>query len=239
MPRTVAIVQARMGSKRFPGKMMAQLGDAPILEWVLTRLKAARRLDDIVLATTDRSCDRVLADVAENIGISVFCGSEADVLGRFVGAAKASGAQWVVRICADRPLVDPLCVDMAIDHFSATGPDLGFNHISEADERWPRGFGAEVLSAELLRWMDLKTVDSFHREHVTQHAWKNRSYFNIVPVGCPKELDPGFADLRFDVDLPEDLSLLQGLCAGVSMSVTAGEIVERWRKSQAARAAGA
>ncbi len=234
MPHTVAIVQARMGSIRFPGKMMAQLGDAPIIQWVLTRLKGARHLDDIVLATTDNPCDEVLADVAKNVGIPVFRGSEADVLGRYAGAASFSKAQWVVRICADRPLVDPFCIDMAIEHFNTAKPDIAFNHISDAGERWPRGFGAEVMSADLLHWMDLKVDDAGYREHVTQHAWKNRNDFNIAPARCPKELDPGFADLRFDVDLPEDLALLRGLCAGLSMSVTAPEIVALWRKSQAA-----
>jgi len=82
--------------------------------------------------------------------------------------------------------------------------------------------------------MDLNVDDAGHREHVTQHAWKNRNDFNIAPARCPEELDPGFADLRFDVDLPEDLSLLRGLCKGRSMSVTAPEIVALWRKSQAA-----
>jgi len=79
-----------MGSIRFPGKMMAQLGEAPIIEWVLTRLKGAQHLDEIVLATTDDPCDVVLAEVAIGAGISVFRGSEADVLGRYAGAASLS-----------------------------------------------------------------------------------------------------------------------------------------------------
>ena len=235
MARTIAIVQARMSSERFPGKMMKLLEGSPLIEWVLTRLKLAERLDDIILATTDNIGDEVLAGVAGKVGVSVFRGSETDVLDRYARATEESKADTVVRICADRPLVDPMCVDMAIDHFFSAKPDLAFNHISEANAHWPRGFGAEVLSAELLHWMDVRAVDAGHREHVTQHAWHNRDYFSISPVACPKNLNPGFADLCFHVDFPEDLDLLRSLCAGASMTITAPEILARWRKAQAAR----
>lgn len=234
MARTIAIVQARMSSERLPGKMMELLEGAPLIEWVLTRLKLAERLDDIVLATTDNIGDEVLVGVAGKVGVPVFRGSETDVLDRYARAANEYRAHTVVRICADRPLVDPDCVDMAIDHFFSAKPDLAFNHISEANEHWPRGFGAEVLSAELLHWMDVKVVDFGQREHVTQHAWHNRDYFSIAPAPCPTNLDPGFADLRFDVDLLEDLDRLRSLCVGASMTITAGEVLARWRKAQAA-----
>ena len=223
-----------MTSQRLPGKMMQHLEGSPLIEWVLTRLKRAERLDEIVLATTVNNEDDPLTEVAGQVGVSVFRGSEADVLGRYAGAAQEARAGTVVRICADRPLVDPDCVDMAIGHYFDTKPDISFNHISEANEYWPRGFGAEVLSAELLYWMDRKSVDFGHREHVTQHAWHNRDYFSITPAPCPENLDPGFADLRFDVDLQEDLDFLRRICAGAPMNIAAPEILARWRKAQAA-----
>lgn len=229
---TVAIVQARMGSSRFPGKMAAPLGNAPLMEWVLRRCVAAQRLDKVVLATSEHARDDVLADIARDLSVALFRGSEADVLGRYSQAAKAHDASTVVRICGDRPLVDPVVVDLSVDVFAKGGTDLTFNHISEGAEHWPRGFGAEVLSADHLHWMANTVDDPYHREHVTSFMWHNRDRFTIAPAPCPLELDPGFQDLRFDVDTPEDLELLRRVLPQPDIAVTAQEVVSRWRDLQ-------
>src|SRR5690348_14470818 len=116
-PRTVAIVQARMNSQRLPGKMMQNLEGAPIMEWVLHRTARARLLDGVVLATTEQAADDPLVEVGQRLGVGIFRGDENDVLGRFARAAEISKAETVVRICADRPLVDPDVIDLAIRAF--------------------------------------------------------------------------------------------------------------------------
>ena len=219
-----------MNSQRFPGKMMQPLEGAPVIDWVLHRTAKASLLDDMVLATTPDAFDDPLVTAAERLGVKVFRGSEADVLGRYARSAELSKAETVVRICADRPLVDPAVVDLAIRTFHERKPDLAFNHISDGDARWPRGFGAEVLSAELLAWMDRNAKAPDEREHVTFYAWQHRDKYRISPADCPAALDPGLPDLKLDLDTPADLERLRILCAGETIDVPAERIVARWRE---------
>ena len=219
-----------MNSQRFPGKMMQPLEGAPVIDWVLHRTAKASLLDDMVLATTPDALDDPLVTAAERLGVKVFRGSEADVLGRYARSAELSKAETVVRICADRPLVDPAVVDLAIRTFHERKPDLAFNHISDGDARWPRGFGAEVLSAELLAWMDRNAKAPDEREHVTFYAWQHRDKYRISPVDCPAALDPGLPDLKLDLDTPSDLERLRILCDGETIDVPAERIVARWRE---------
>jgi spore coat polysaccharide biosynthesis protein SpsF len=232
--QTVAIVQARMGSSRFPGKSMELLEGAPVLEWVLRRSAQAELIDDVVLATTQNKGDDILVGLADRLGIRVFRGSEDDVLGRYAGAAELSRATVVVRICADRPLVDPKVIDMAVGTYRSELPDLAFNHISEGTERWPRGFGAEVLSASFLHWMNENANSAQDREHVTYYAWQHRDRYRIVPAKCPAALDPGMSDLKFDLDGPDDLKRLRVLCAGAGSEISAETLLARWRAARAA-----
>ena len=233
--RTVAIVQARMGSRRYPGKMMEALEGAPLIEWVLRRTRRATLLDDVVLATTTHERDDPLVDVAGRLGIDVCRGSEEDVLDRYARATEISEAETVVRICADRPLVDPDVVNMAIQTYINEKPDLAFNHISEGMDRWPRGFGAEVLSAELLAWMDQHATDREHREHVTLYAWNHRDRFRILAAPCPPALDPGVPDVKLDVDDPGRLAAIaQVVQRGGPRTCRPERIVARWRELKAA-----
>jgi len=213
---------------------MEALEGAPLIEWVLRRTSRATLLDGVVLATTTHERDDSLVDAAERLGIDVYRGSEEDVLDRYARAAEIFEAETVVRICADRPLVDPGVVDLAIRTYSDHKPDLAFNHISEGMDRWPRGFGAEVLSAELLAWMDRHTTDHEDREHVTLYAWNHRDRFRILAVPCPPALDPEVPDVKLDVDVPADLQLLRELCSGEASDVPAERIIARWRELKAA-----
>ena len=111
MQHVVAVVQARMGSTRLPGKVLRPLGGRAVLDWVMTRLAEAERLDQIVLATSTSPADDAIAKHAEAYGYSIFRGSEHDVLARFVGAARFSGATHVIRINADNPFLEPAFVD--------------------------------------------------------------------------------------------------------------------------------
>jgi len=210
--------------------MVEMLGPWPLVEWVLARTAKARSVDTVVLATSDKAQDDVLCGVAARLGVAVFRGDEQDVLGRCAGAAQQSDAKTVVRICGDRPLVDPSLVDLAVADFAGGGADLSFNHISEGLQRWPRGFGAEVLSASLLYDMAARVEDPYHREHVTSYAWIDRSRYHIRPVPCPPTLDPGFEGLRLDVDTPEDLDLLRHILPEPDLAVTAEAVLDNWRR---------
>lgn len=207
---------------------MADLVNWPVIEWVLTRTMQAQFLDDVVLATSDQDIDDPLARVADRLSIPVVRGSEADVLGRYAKATKLFRADTVVRICGDRPLVDPGFIDSAISFFADSEPDLAFNHISEQGQNWPRGFGVEVLAADQVLWMDQNALEPDDREHVTFHMWQNRSRYQIVPVPCPEKLNLRNPDVLFDLDWEEDLLKLNRLCAGKGLEVPAHDVVQQW-----------
>ena len=115
--RIIAIVQARMGSKRFPGKMLEKLGDHLILEWVITRLKRSKYISEIIVATSNLNIDDKIKNISSMMGVKCFRGDENDVLGRFTEAARKYNAYWVVRVCADNPFIDPIEVDRLIDFY--------------------------------------------------------------------------------------------------------------------------
>ena len=227
--KVVIIIQARMGSTRFPGKMMALLNGSPLIEWVIKRCKKSYETSDVVLSTSDMAIDDVLVDKATVLNIGVDRGCEDDVLKRYSSAAKKYNADIVVRVCGDRPLVDPELVDMAVREYSLGHSDLVYNHIAENGQNWPRGFGAEVISAKLLHWMDENLTSSYHREHVTPYIWENKEKFTVSPVLCPIDIDPKVNDLRFDVDMPEDLEGLNRLCCDFDMYVGIRAVLSKWK----------
>lgn len=206
MSRVVAVVQARMGSSRFPGKMLAKLGDQELLNWVLTRVCNAKELDQVVLATSTSHDDDQLVKVASNFKVLVVRGSQDDVLDRFVQAAKDSNADLVVRICADNPFVAAEEIDRLVVAHKSGGFDYSCNHQQRLDSRYADGFGAEVLSAALLSDISKSTTQTAHREHVTSYIWDNPQKFKIQAVMAPSEL--AFPEIKLDIDTPEDLQML-------------------------------
>jgi spore coat polysaccharide biosynthesis protein SpsF (cytidylyltransferase family) len=222
-PRVVAIIQARMGSRRFPGKMMASLGGRPLIEWMLARVSRAQHVDQVVLATTDLHADDVLAEWARRHGISVVRGDEDDVLRRFVLAADESGAEWVVRVCGDNPFIDPEEIDRLIALFDRERPDYAFNHLEGLDNQYADGFGAEMLTRELLGTCDQQAHEPRHREHVTSYIWDHIHAFRIVTPPAPPEL--AFPSLKFDIDEPEDLERLAPMATEIGIAGRAADFV--------------
>ena len=149
--KVVALIQARMGSSRFPGKMLQTLGSHPILEWVMVRVSRAKLIDQVVLATSDQTMDDPLVELAERLEFSVFRGSESDVLGRFAAAAKHHEAEAVLRICADNPFVDPGELDRLVSEFRSQSCDYACNHQDRLGSSYSDCFGAEILSNNLLQ----------------------------------------------------------------------------------------
>jgi glutamate-1-semialdehyde 2,1-aminomutase len=164
--KVIAIVQARMGSTRLPGKVMRPMGGVPMIERLLARLSRARRIDGIWLATSQSDADDALAAHVAKLGHGVFRGSEADVLDRFLGAAAAAGAETVIRITGDCPLVDPGLVDAAIEDFSRGGADYLSNI---APPTFPDGLDLEIFSAQALATAAREAGTPAEREHVTPY----------------------------------------------------------------------
>lgn len=198
--KTVAIVQARMGSTRFPGKVLRPIGGTPLIGVLLARLRGARRLDAIVLATSTSPKDEPLAALAQELGVAVFRGSEADVLDRYHAAAAGCAADVVVRITGDCPLVDPVLVDEAVAAFAEAGVD----YVSNTDPpTYPDGLDVEVFSFSALQsaWRDAAKPDE--REHVTPYI-RTSGKFRTLTLRNPVDLSTE----RWTVDEPSDLEVV-------------------------------
>ncbi|MEI9985267.1 MAG: NTP transferase domain-containing protein [Aliidongia sp.] len=144
----IAISQARINSTRLPAKVLRPILGRPLLWWHLTRLRRSRRLDGVIVATTEAPGSDPIAEIAEGLGIPVHRGSEQDVLARFAGAAAQMGAATIVRVTSDCPLIDPGLVDRVIDEYLAHRPATQYTSLDV--ERFPRGFDTEVFSRAAL-----------------------------------------------------------------------------------------
>lgn len=204
--RVVAIVQARMGSTRLPGKVLKPLAGKPMLWHVLSRALAAKKIDEVVLATTTAPEDRALEPVARELGVRVVFGQPTDVLDRYYQAARSAGADAVARVTADCPFLDPEVVDACVDLFQRSGKAYASNAIKRT---FPDGLDVEVFSFFALEaaWKEASLASE--REHVTPFIWKNPGRFPAAELVRETDLSA----LRWCVDNPEDLLLAEAVCA--------------------------
>lgn len=205
-----AIVQARMGSTRLPGKVLLRVQDDTLLGHVLRRLARCRTLRQVVVATTERPADDAVVAEAQAHGTRVFRGSEDDVLARYLGAAARFGVDPVVRITSDCPLADPQVIDRAVARFEelrASGEAVDVVTNTRPGARtYPRGLDVEVASAEALRAADARlAADAPEREHVTQHLYRRPDLHRIEDLLLPLDL----TCLRWTVDTPADFELVR------------------------------
>ena len=204
--RTVAIIQARLGSTRLPMKSLLCLRGHAIIDWVVDRVMTASLLDEVVVACPDTARDAVLADHLERRHVHVVPGSEQDVLSRFVLAAEASRADRVVRVCADNPLIWGEAIDRLIRQFDRGGCDYCYNHIPRAN-RWPDGLGAEIVSRGLLDSIAEKAVEPSEREHCLNYIWDHQQDFTIRTFD-PREEWLCRPEVKLDIDTADDFCKL-------------------------------
>ena len=171
--KIVALVQARMGSTRLPGKVLKSIVGKPMIELLLTRLSQSNELDEIVVATSDKDQNDQLQSVVESLGYQCTRGSEKDVLGRFYESAKSVNADVIVRITGDCPLVDPVLVDECIEGFKQFQVDY-FSNINPAT--FPDGLDIEVMSFDSIERANEETNSEFDREHVTPYIRNSDSF---------------------------------------------------------------
>jgi spore coat polysaccharide biosynthesis protein SpsF len=201
-PNIVAIIQARMRSTRLPGKILAKIAGHPLLWHVVERVRQAKNLDQVLVATTGSATDDVVAAFCAQNEIPCFRGSEDDVLDRYYQAARWIGADVVVRITADCPLIDPVIINQVVAAFLESTCDYANNTL---DRTYPDGLDTEVFSFDALAkaWREAKLLSE--REHVTPYIWQNKALFNIC--GVTQALD--LSSLRWTVDEPEDLAFVR------------------------------
>lgn len=199
--RVVAIIQARMGSSRLPGKVLLPLPTGrTVLEEVIGRVRQVRGLDHIVVAVPDTDIDRVLIEHVRRAGADVCAGPHLDVLHRYHLAAKRTGADVIMRITADCPLLSPsVCSDM-LSHFIESGCDYYCNVMPRT---FPRGYDCEVFTRRLLDFTHAKATRPDDREHVT--LFMNSSW-NVPNIKMGNLIDDrrDRSQLNYCVDTLED-----------------------------------
>ena len=173
---TLAIIQARLGSTRLPGKVLKKILGKTVLEHIVERLNYAEKIDQIIIATSILRENDPIEELARKKEIPCFRGSEDDVLNRFYQAALQYKGDIVVRITGDCPLVDPFVVDKIIDCHLSYGGDYTSNTIKRT---FPRGIVAEVFTFDVLKRLCQMELDPAYREHVTQYIIHNPENFKI------------------------------------------------------------
>lgn len=196
-----------MGSTRLAGKVLKPIDGRPMLSYQLERLRRARLAERIVIATSTSPADDAIARFCEEEEIECFRGSETDVLSRFHGAALQSGADVVVRVTADCPLIDPALIDSAIGIFEGAA---SYDYLSNMlDPTWPYGMAVEVFSFVALEAAHREARDSAEREHVTPFLYWRPERFRLHSLTTT----PDLSHHRWTVDTPEDFELVSRILA--------------------------
>lgn len=199
MPRVIASIEARMGSSRFPGKALADVGGQPALTRLLRRLRHCRHLDDIVLATSTSPGDNALAAWAEREKVAVYRGSEEDVLKRVVGAQRSMESDIVVEITGDCILLDPELIDMGVKTFLNNDCDVVTNVFPVT---FPMGEDIQVFRLRDLSDVERTISNPAVREHVSLYFYDNPRRYRIFNLFAPARWHA--PEYRFQLDYPED-----------------------------------
>lgn len=199
---TVAIIQARMGSTRLPGKVLRPIAGRPMIDHVVERARHIPGVDQVGVATSMSTAEAPLVTHLNANDIPYVQGSEEDVLARYVRAGEAFEAERVIRITSDCPLLDPAVAGRVLQAFEASECDYASNTLKRT---WPRGLDTEVLSMKVLRDAHRRAETKADREHVTRYVWRHPQTYQIQHV--TQETD--HSSHRWTVDEEDDLELVR------------------------------
>jgi spore coat polysaccharide biosynthesis protein SpsF (cytidylyltransferase family) len=200
------VVQARTGSHRLPAKVLADLDGTPILEWLVRRVSHSARTDRLVVATTTDPQDDRIEELGRRLGFDVFRGHPTDVLQRFVDVVAQHAPTAVVRLSADSPFIDAEVVDTVVEAWATQDSGLAENH---SQPGWPSGVAVEVLSSDVLAWLQREARTQEQREHVTLAAYASDDVKRVYVTAPPPLRGEG---LRLCIDHPEDLDDARDRC---------------------------
>ena len=203
--KTAAIIQARMGSTRLPGKVMKNLKGKPVLWHVIERAKQSKLIDEIIIATTTHKRDEIIYNNSLKWGVKAYRGSEENVLKRYYEAAKENEVDNIVRITSDCPLIDPYVVDEVISVFFNNNYLLATNAGLNLENRtYPRGLDLEVFSLNTLHKIFENANEKYQREHVTPYIYEN--YEDEIYYYKNSE---DLSEYRLTLDTDEDYKLIK------------------------------
>ena len=203
-----AIIQARMGSTRLPGKVLKNVGEKPLLLHMIERVRKSKKLDKIIVATSILEKDNVIEDFCKENNIDYFRGSESDVLQRYYECAKSYSLDIVVRLTADCPLIDFFMIDKCVEDFTAN-PELSYyaNTCPTNLSMYPNGSDIEIFSFNALEKADTLENSLEGREHVTHYMCQEKEVFK---TGILKN-SQDWSKYRYTVDHREDFEVISFL----------------------------
>ena len=215
MPKVVLIIQARMSSTRLPGKSMMPLADKPLVYRMVERLKKCKKVDEIVIATSDQPEDKVLVDLANELGVSSFQGNLLDVRDRYIKAAEKFQADFVMRIPADNPIPDANEIDQLIEfHLENNSSGFSSNLAQVNNSGYLDGIGAEIFSTNLLRESVARSSSDTVKEHVHRNFFDYSTQTPVDASWCPIASPKAPAELRrpdiiLDVNTMDDYTKIK------------------------------
>lgn len=201
----IAIIQARMGSTRLPGKVLMKINGVPLLELMLSRVKKSELLNKIVIATSTDSKDDKIVNFCKKHNYEYFRGSENDVLSRYYKCAKLFNVDVIVRLTADCPLIDPVIIDDVVKLYTKSAVDYAANTVPPEKSRYPDGSDVEVFSFEALEKGFFRAKKDSEREHVTHYFWRSDNGFKIAQLSQKND----WSKYRFTLDYPEDFEVIK------------------------------
>lgn len=202
-----AIIQARMTSTRFPGKMAVDLNNYSLIEWVIRRVMLSKRIDKIILAIPKSKKSDFFFDLKSKYPIEIFTGDEFNLCKRFNGVISKYKLNNIVRICGDNPFIMSREIDRLVNIHINSNYDYSFNHIPALNNNYIDGVGAEIFSSRTFKFLYNQKLNNSQKEHVTKYIWDNLSSFRIKAIKAPKDLS--YPNLKLDIDNLDDYNLIK------------------------------
>ena len=217
----IAIIQARMGSTRLPGKVLMEVNDRPLLAYQLDRISKSKKLDKVIVATSTLERDNAIENFCKDYGVDCYRGSENDVMSRYYDCAKKYNSDIVVRMTADCPFIDPEIIDKVVQKFKDDNVDYCGNTVPPDTNRFPDGSDIEVFSMEVLEQANLEVKDELFREHVTFQFWQDDKY-----ISSQFTQNKDWSAYRITVDYPEDFEVVRYILNVLNKKRTFGNLGE-------------
>ncbi len=199
----IVIIQSRMSSHRYPGKMLAPFLGKPVLAHVVQRLKEIKIKPEIILATSEENADDPLVNYSQNLGLKIFRGPLDDVMKRFVLCLKKNECDAFFRVCGDSPLLLPFLFEQAASIYRNNDYDLVTNIFPRS---FPVGMSVELIKTRTFLEVQKDIIDNEDREHITRYFYNNPKNFKIHNIECAKPLN---SNIKLTVDKPGDIEKLE------------------------------
>ena len=201
------IIEARMESKRLPGKVLKKINNITVIEHIINRCKKVKKIDSIIVATTTKKSDDVILEITNKLGVKNYRGSENDVLGRVLEAAEKNQIDIIIEITADNPLVDPEMIEEVIEEQEKYKNEYEY-YANDINKNIPIGLNVRLFSTKLLKKISKLTNHPVDREHVVNYIMQRKDKFRIKEVKTKIDFDNS-KNYRFTMDTIEDYKLIE------------------------------